>query len=104
MKYLVEVIVTPKKGKKIEKRPGGPGPVVGRMIEKFQPEATFMALSRRVVYMVVELDQAGVAELMMIGSELGGRYPRFTEVVADTQFPEVVGTAVTGARSVLDGK
>ncbi len=103
MKYLVEIYLTPEAGQSMESRPGGPGPVVGRMIERFKPDMTCMALSERLVYMLVELDDVALAELMIAGAEMGGEYPTFTPVVEAENFPGLVGQAVEGAKKIREG-
>ena len=104
MKYHVEIPVTPEAGAAVEARPGGPGPVIGRMLERFKPEAIYMATTRRVVYMVVDLDDdASVVELMLAGTTLAGTYPTFTPVVGADDFPAVAGKAIPAAQAIVEG-
>lgn len=98
MKYLVEMPVSPDAGKAIEARPGGPGPIIGRMIERFKPEAVYLATTRRVIYMIVDLDdEASMLELTIAHADLAGAYPSFTPLVTADAFPAVIGAATRGA-------
>jgi len=72
MKHMVRMQITVQAGHDIEARPGGPGPVMGRLVERFKPEAMYMCPSRREVIMVCDLDSASMAELMIAGSHLAG--------------------------------
>ena len=66
-------------------------------------ETTFMTLSRRVFYMLVDLDDSAIAELMIAGTELAGEYSTSTAVVSLEEFPILIGKAVSGAKSILEG-
>jgi hypothetical protein len=103
MKHLIEMRLTEQAGKEIEARPGGPGPVVGRIVERFKPEAVYMCPTRRAVIMVADLTEPDMAELMMVGSHLGGVYPTFTPVVSGKDFGELVGKAMPAAKKLLEG-
>ena len=104
MKYMVELSVDAQTGNELEAQPGGPGPVVGRLLDRFKPESVYMTMTERKIYMVVDLDDAvSTAELMIAGAKLSGSYPKFTPVISGSDFPEVVGPAIEGANSVVNG-
>jgi hypothetical protein len=52
MKHMVRMQLTPQAGRDIEARPGGPGPVMGRLIERFKPEIVYMSPARRELFAV----------------------------------------------------
>ena len=102
MKYFVKISLTPEAGTAIESRPGGPGPIVDRLLERFKPEVVYMTCSERTLFMFVDLpDPADIAELMIAGTGIAGAYPTFIPVISGDQFPEVVGKALSGAQSIL---
>ena len=104
MKYFVEVAVTPEAGKVIEARPGGPGPVIGRILERFKPEAVYFTCSERTMLMFVDLPKPeDITELMIAGADISGEYPAFTPVVTGKEFPELVGKAVPAAQKLTEG-
>ncbi len=103
MKYLVQLSLTPDAGNKLERQPGGPGPLVERLLERFKPEAVYMTCSERTVYLVADLEAVDVAELMIVGSEIGGAYPTFKPVIAGSEFGEIAGTAIPSAQKIVDG-
>jgi hypothetical protein len=103
MKYMIRTQVTPQAGKDIEARPGGPGPVVGRMVERFKPEAVYMCPARREMFMVCELNPTDMAEYMISASAIAGQYPEFIPVIEGKEFGEVVGKALPAAKKLIDG-
>lgn len=101
MKFLVQVSLTQEAGIAIENRQGGPGPVIGRVLERFKPEAVYMTTTERTLLMFVDLPgPADVAELMIAGAEIAGAYPKFTPVVSGKDFEGVVSKAIPAARSL----
>ena len=104
MKYMVELSVDAQTGNEIESQPGGPGPVVERILDRFKPEAVYMTMTERKIYMVVDLDDpASTAELMIAGARIAGSYPKFTPVITGADFPEVVGKALPAANAIVNG-
>jgi hypothetical protein len=103
MKYLVQLEGTPEAGLRMEARPGGPGPIVARIIERFAPEAVYMSPGRRTVIMVCELTHADMTELMIVGSHIAGRHPEFIPVVDAKEFGAIAGGATQAARKLIDG-
>jgi hypothetical protein len=103
MKHLVRIAVTPQAGMEIESRPGGPGPVMGRLTERFKPEAMYMCPARREVLMVCELSSADMAEMMIAGVQLAGQYPEFIPVIDAKEFGAIVGKAIPAAKKIIEG-
>ena len=103
MKHMVRMQITVQAGHDIEARPGGPGPVMGRLVDRFKPEAMYMCPSRREVIMVCDLDSASMAELMIAGSHLAGQYPEFIPVLDGKEFGAIVGKAIPGAKKIVEG-
>lgn len=103
MKHLVQIKFTEQAGHALEKRPGGPGPCIGRLIERFKPEAVYMSPSQRATYMVCDLEPADMAELMLAGSALAGRIPDFIPVVSGGEFSALAGKATAAANKLVEG-
>ena len=104
MKYMVELCVDAQTGNELEAKPGGPGPVIGRVLGRFKPEVVYMTTTERKIYMVVNLeDPASVTELMIAGAKIAGSYPKFTPVIAGDDFGEVVSKALPAANAIVDG-
>jgi hypothetical protein len=102
MKYMVELSLTAQAGNEIEQRPGGPGPIVGRLLEEFKPEQVYMTLSERTIYMVCDLDTpAKTAALMITGANIGGQYPKLTPVIPGKDFGATVEKAIGTANKIL---
>ena len=43
MKHMVQIKVTQHEGLEMEARQGGPGPVIGRIIERFRPNTVVLS-------------------------------------------------------------
>lgn len=104
MKHMIRMHVTPHAGHDLEfNRSGGPGPVIGRIVERFKPESLYMSPARRELFMVCELTPADMAELMIAGTEIAGQYPEFIPVVEGKEFGNVVGKALPAAKKLIEG-
>jgi hypothetical protein len=103
MKHLVQFRMTPQAGHDLEVRPGGPGPVVARLIERFRPEAVYMSPAKRELFLVCDLGPADMAELMLAGALVSGQHPEFTAVVDGSEFGALVGKALPAARTLVEG-
>ena len=103
MKHLVQLRITPQAGHDLEVRPGGPGPVVARLIARFQPEAAYMSPAKRELFLVCDLAPADMAELMLAGALVSGQHPEFTPVVDGNEFGALVGKVLPAARKLVEG-
>jgi len=102
MKYLIQMSVPPEIGNELERKPGGPGPIVGRILERFKPECVYMTTGERCIIMVADLDEADACELMIVSSNLGNAYPKLTPVISGENFAEVVSRALPAAHKIVD--
>ena len=101
MKYFVQIDVGIEQGNHME-RSGGPGPMMGRFIETFEPEALFMALDRRAMFMIADLDEIKMAQVMAVAAHMGGNYPTVVPVAAADAFGPLFAQAMPGAFAILD--
>src|SRR5262245_16964815 len=103
MKHLVQLKGTPEAGLRMEARPGGPGAVVARLIERFKPEVVYMSPGRREVFLVCELSPADMTELLIAGSHIAGQHPDFIPIVDAREFGAIVAQAMPAAKKLIDG-
>lgn len=104
MRYMVHFVVTPEAGTKIESAPGGPGPLIGRVVERFKPEQMYLSPARREGWMVARInDETEMAELMITLSGFAGSYPEFTPITTLQEFPGVVSKAIPNAMKLIKG-
>lgn len=102
MKYLVEIPISAKAGNELEGQKGGPGPIVNRLVETFEPEHVYMGLSERKIVMVVDIDNdIDIGAMMIAVSNMAHEYPKFIPVVAAKDFGSVVDQAMKKAHTVL---
>jgi hypothetical protein len=102
MKFMVHMQVTEAAGKILEQG-AGPGPIIGRVLERFKAESVYMCPTKRQLWFVAAFEPADMAELMIAGSEICGQYPEFSPVVPAADFGAVVGKAIPGAKKLLNG-
>jgi hypothetical protein len=103
MKHLVQVQLTSQDSEGLSVRHGGPVAFVGRLVERFAPEAVYMSPARRACFLVCDLEPRDMAELMLAGSQFSGQVPDFIPVIAGSQFADIVATAHSGAKKLLAG-
>ncbi len=103
MKHMIRMQLTAQAGHDIEARTGGPGPVMGRLLERFKPEVVYMSPARREIFMVCELNTGDMAEFMIAGCAIAGQYPEFVPVMDGKEFGAVVGKAIPAAKKIVDG-
>jgi hypothetical protein len=63
----------------------------------------YMSPARREIFMVVDLEAADMAELMIAGTTLAGQHPEFTPVVEAKEFGALVGKAMPAAKKIVEG-
>jgi hypothetical protein len=82
MRYLFEITAPAERGNTIDST-GGPGPILGYIAERFHPEALYVSMLRRPVWMVVDLASfAQVHERLQLFSRLTGTEPTITPVIS----------------------
>ena len=103
MKHLVHIQFSPQAGEALGSRPGGPVPVVGRLIERFKPEAVYTSPARQAIFLVSELSPPDMAELMLAACQLAGQHPDFIPVVDGKEFGAIAAQALPRAKALIDG-
>lgn len=103
MKHLVQIQVTTQAGTELEARPGGPGGVISRIIDRFKPEAVYMSPAHRTIYLVCELTLVDMAELMLVSGRFAGQNPVFTPVIEGKEFGALLGKALPASRKLFEG-
>jgi len=94
MRYLVYFEVPVEVGNRIDFEEGGPGRIIGYMINRFAPEAAYTQAGMRAVFLVADLDEAQMTEIMLIVSKKLGTYPEFTPVVPGAATPGIAAKAI----------
>src|SRR4051794_31866346 len=91
MKHFIHIQVTPQVAHDMQASPGGPGPAIGRIIERFNPETVYVSPQRRAIFMICELKPADMPELKSAGSAFAGQELEFIPVVEGKDFGAQVG-------------
>lgn len=98
MRYLVEVAASIERGNALDNA-GGPGPLFGHIVERFKPEAFYVDLTRRHIFLVADLQSpAEIEELMYICTLGAGTYPKFTPVIPLSEAASVIPEAIQNAK------
>jgi hypothetical protein len=94
MRYLVYFEVPADVGNCIDFEEGGPGKIIGYMMNRFAPEAVYTKAGMRAVFMVADLDETQMTEMMVIASKRLGTYPEFTPVIPGAATPGIAAKAI----------
>ena len=94
MKFMIHFTVTEDQGAKIEAAPGGPGPLLGYIVERLKPEAVYLSPARRQGWIVATLNEQLMAEAMIFFSTRCGAYPTIIPAVSFEDFPKFAGPAL----------
>ncbi len=77
--------------------------MIGRVLERFKGESVYMCPTKRQMWFVASLDATDMAELMIVGGEIGGVYPEVFPVVPAAEFGAVVSKAIPAAKKIITG-
>jgi hypothetical protein len=100
MRYLVYFEVPIEVGNRIDFEEGGLGPIIGYMMNRFAPEAAYTQAGMRAVFIVADLDEAQMTEIMLIVSKRLGTYPEFTPVIPGAATPGIAALGIEAAKKV----
>jgi hypothetical protein len=98
VRYLVYFEIPTDEGNRLDFEEGGPGPILGYVMDRFAPEASYTQAGMRAVFMVADLDEAQMTELMLIVSKKFGTYPEFTPVITGAATPGIAAKAIEEAK------
>jgi hypothetical protein len=85
-------------GNRLDFEEGGPGPIIGYVMDRFWPEASYTQAGLRGVFIVADLDEAQMTELTLIVSKKFGTYPEFTPVIPLAATPGIAAKAIEEAK------
>jgi hypothetical protein len=95
---LVYFEIPTDEGNRLDFEEGGPGPILGYVMDRFAPEASCTHAGMRAAFMVADLDEAQMTELMLIVSKKFGTYPEFTPVIPGAATPGIAAKAIEEAK------
>ncbi len=94
MLYLIYIEVPADVGTRIDFEEGGPAKIIGYLMERFSPEAVYTEAGMRASFMVADLNEEQMTEMMLITSKKFGTYPEFTPVFPGRATPEMAAKAI----------
>jgi hypothetical protein len=94
VRYLVYIEVPTDAGNRVDFEEGGPGKILGYVAERFAPEAIYTQAGMRASFMVADLNEAQMTEMMLITSKKFGTYPEFTPLIPGDATPEIAAKAI----------
>jgi hypothetical protein len=98
VRYLVYFEVSTEVGNHLDFEEGGPGKIFGYLMNRFAPEAVYTEAGTRNVFMVADLDEAKMTEIMLIVSKKLGTYPEFTPLILGEATPGIAAKAIEEAK------
>ena len=99
MRYMVHIEISPEAGNKLDFEEGGPGAIIKYLAERFKPEMFYVTTIRRAMWMVMDLNESTMAELMLVVSKKFGSYPLCTPVIHGPDVVEVAAEAIEVAKN-----
>jgi hypothetical protein len=97
MLFMVQIAADREYANRIDAE-GGPGPIFGKIAERFRPQGFYGNPTRRELIMIVELETpAKVAELMYVLTWFAGSEPTFTPLVK----PEIFDEGLNNAKRII---
>ncbi|MGZ4846755.1 MAG: hypothetical protein ACXV3E_03060 [Halobacteriota archaeon] len=97
MRYLIYIEVPADVGTRMDFEEGGPAKILGYFEKRFAPEAVYTQAGMRASFMVADLDEEQVTEMMLITSKKFGTYPEFTPLISGA-IPEIAAKAIEGVK------
>ncbi len=94
MRYLIYIEVPADVGTRIDFEEGGPAKIIGYLMERFSPEAVYTQAGMRASFIVADLNEEQMTELMLITSKEFGTYPEFTPVFPGNATAEMAAKAI----------
>ncbi len=94
MRFMVHIEVPTDVGSRSDFEGEGPSPIVKHFVERFNPETFYLTPSRRAIWMVADLDEVKMTEIMLAASKNLGVYPTFTPVVPRADALQIAEKAI----------
>ncbi len=94
MLYLIYIEVPAEVGTRFDFDEGGPAELLGYLVKRFSPEAMYTQAGMRASFMVADLNEEQMTEMMLITSKKFGTYPEFTPVIPGNATPEMAAKAI----------
>ncbi len=94
MHYLIYIEVPADVGTRLDFEEGGPAKIIGYVANRFAPEAMYTQAGLRAVFMVADLNEEQMTEMMLIVSKKFGTYPEFTPVIPGNATLEIAAKAI----------
>jgi hypothetical protein len=103
MRYMIRFEVTAAAGEKID-RSAGPGQAIGKLLELLKPEAFYVSVFKRELFIVVDNnDPAVLGEAAHIIQLIGGTSPEVTPVMSGEETMRVLPAAIQNAVNTVKG-
>jgi hypothetical protein len=91
---LVYFEVPAEAGNRLDFEEEGPGQILGYMMNRFAPEAVYTQAGMGAVFMVADLDETQMTEIMVIASKRLGTYSEFIPVIPGAATPGIAAKAI----------
>ncbi len=101
MLYLVYIEVPAEAGTRLDFEEGGPGHILGYIMNLLKPEAAYGEAGTRNAILVAELSEAQMTELMIAVSKKFGTYPEFTPLIPAAGLPGMAEKAIEQVKNAF---
>ncbi len=94
MRYLIYIEIPTDVGTRLDFEEGGPAKILGYLVKRFSPEAFYTVAGMRAVFMVADLNEDQMTEMMLIVSKKFDTYPELTPVIRGDETPKMAERAI----------
>ncbi len=101
MLYLVYFEMPADVGTRLDFEEGGPGQLIGYMMNRFTPQAAYIQAGNRNGFMIADLDVAQMQELAIVVSKKLGTYPEFTPIIPAADIPGIAAKAIEAVKKAF---
>ncbi len=101
MLYLVYFEMPADVGTRLDFEEGGPGQILGYMMNRFAPQSAYIEAGTRNGIMVADLDISQMQELMIVMSKQFGSYPEFTPLIPAQDIPGIAGKVIEEVKKMF---
>ena len=105
MRYMIRFQASIESGARVDRSAGGAGPAIGKILELLKPEAFYVSVFKRELFMVVDSDDpAMLSEAAHVIQLVAGTNPEVTPIMTGDEtmavLPKAVANAVATAKAL----
>ena len=98
MRYMIRFEASIEAGNKVDRSPGGPGAAIGSILGLLKPEAFYVSVFKREIFMIINSDSAAMlSEAAHLIQLVAGCNPEVTPIMTSEEAMALLPVAVPNA-------